>query len=116
MPILEVASSWLESLFSKEMNISDLSRLWGKSLRFSIPTRLTHPQLSSFLPSFLVDAYFSHPAPFDLHLFVCLSVLSTLNGILEELDQSEARGLLLQLPRLDIDRVSSFPSFPPVIS
>jgi hypothetical protein len=47
VPILEVASSWLESLFSKEMNISDLSRLWGMAfLYFSLPSF----DLSSSLP------------------------------------------------------------------
>jgi hypothetical protein len=29
VPIIEIASSWLDSLFSREMNLQDVSRLWG---------------------------------------------------------------------------------------
>ncbi|KAL7410315.1 hypothetical protein BDY24DRAFT_400128 [Mrakia frigida] len=79
VPIIEIASRWLTSLFSQEMTLPDLSRLW--------------------------DTYFSHPSPFELHIFVCLSVLTTCNDTLEELDQGEVKQMLLHLPRLDIDRI-----------
>ncbi|GAA98404.1 uncharacterized protein L969DRAFT_47718 [Mixia osmundae IAM 14324] len=80
----EIATLWFSNLLSKELqDTDDLMRLW--------------------------DAYFSlDPSNGDLldfHAFVCLAILSTRKEDLEELDQSEARSLLLSLPSLDVERI-----------
>ncbi|SGZ28599.1 BQ5605_C027g10384 [Microbotryum silenes-dioicae] len=77
----ELAAAWLESLFSREMPIGMLMRVW--------------------------DVYFSIQDPMEFHPFVCLAILTTCKDALEELDQSEVRSMLLSLPVMDVDRVSS---------
>ena len=54
----------------------------------------------------VTDVYFSVEDPVELHQYVCLAILTTCKETLEELDESEVRSFLLNLPRLDIDRVS----------
>lgn len=46
------------------------------------------------------------PNPLDLHLYVCIAILTNYKDVLEELDQSEVKSMLYSLPPLDIDRVS----------
>ena len=53
----------------------------------------------------MTDTYFAVPDPLDLHLYVCLAILANCKDALEELDQSEAKSMLFNLPPLDIDRV-----------
>ncbi|SCV67458.1 BQ2448_5069 [Microbotryum intermedium] len=75
----ELASAWLESLFSREMPIGMLMRVW--------------------------DVYFSIQDPMEFHPFVCLAILTTCKDALEELDQSEVRSMMLSLPVMDVDRL-----------
>ncbi|KDE07099.1 hypothetical protein MVLG_02669 [Microbotryum lychnidis-dioicae p1A1 Lamole] len=75
----ELAAAWLESLFSREMPIGMLMRVW--------------------------DVYFSIQDPMEFHPFVCLAILTTCKDALEELDQSEVRSMLLSLPVMDVDRL-----------
>lgn len=42
---------------------------------------------------------------FSLHCHVCVAVLMTCKETLEELDGSEAKLMLLDLPPLDVDRL-----------
>lgn len=53
----------------------------------------------------LTDTYFAVPDPLDLHMYVCLAILTNCKDALEELDQSEAKSMLFSLPPLDVDRV-----------
>jgi hypothetical protein len=52
------------------------------------------------------DTYFAIPDPLDLHLYICIAILTNCKDALEELDQSEAKSMLFSLPPLDVDRVS----------
>lgn len=100
----ELATTWLQWLFAKEMQIGMLMRLWGKlKLCFFF---LFEPNQTSFLFNFYLDVYFSIPDPLDLHQYVCLAILTTCKDALEELDQSEVRSMLLSLPPMDVERVS----------
>lgn len=58
--------------------------------------------------------YFSVPDPLELHPFICLAILTTCKEALEELDQSEIRSMLLSLPVMEIDRVSTSRTAPEV--
>lgn len=84
--LVAVATSWLQHLLAREMQINDLMRLWG--------TCTPH-----------LDTYFATPDLLDLHLYVCLAVLTNCKDALEDLDQSETIGMLFSLPPLDVDRV-----------
>lgn len=53
------------------------------------------------------DVYVSVPDPLELHYFICLAILTICKEPLEELDQSEVRSMLLSLPAMDVDRVST---------
>ncbi|ORY52972.1 RabGAP/TBC [Rhizoclosmatium globosum] len=75
----ECANSWFSSLLAKELPLECLLRLW--------------------------DTYFSIPNGLDMHVYVCLAMLSTLKDNLEELEQSEIHGVLLRLPNIDMDNV-----------
>ncbi|KAL8280711.1 hypothetical protein RQP46_007034 [Phenoliferia psychrophenolica] len=77
--VRELASTWLQWFFAKELPVDILIRLW--------------------------DVYFSVEDPVELHQYVCLAILTTCKETLEELDESEVRSFLLNLPRLDIDRL-----------
>lgn len=52
-----------------------------------------------------LDTYFAMPDLLDLHLYVCLAILTNCKDALEELDRSETTGMLFSLPPLDVDRV-----------
>lgn len=80
--ILGFATNWLQHLLAGELRIEDLMRLW--------------------------DTYFAMPDFLDLHLYVCIAILTNCKDSLEELDRSETRSMLDSLPPLDIDRVSVF--------
>ncbi|ODN82099.1 hypothetical protein, variant 3 [Cryptococcus amylolentus CBS 6039] len=80
VPYVQVALSWMTTLLAKEMWLGDVLRLW--------------------------DTYLAADDMFELHCYVCVSILSTCKETLEELDGSEARLVLLDLPPLDVDRVS----------
>ncbi|KAK4703364.1 hypothetical protein P7C70_g2858, partial [Phenoliferia sp. Uapishka_3] len=77
--VRELASAWLQWYFAKEMPVDILMRLW--------------------------DVYFSVEDLVDLHQYVCLAILTTCKETLEELDESEVRSFLLNLPPLDVDRL-----------
>ncbi|PWN43354.1 hypothetical protein IE81DRAFT_322423 [Ceraceosorus guamensis] len=77
--VVAFATSWLRHLLAGEMQMDDLLRLW--------------------------DTYFAIPDPLDLHLFVCIAILTNCKDALEELDQSEAKSMLYSLPQLDVDRI-----------
>ncbi|RSH87357.1 hypothetical protein EHS25_003266 [Saitozyma podzolica] len=79
VPYIQVAMSWVRTLLSKEMWLLDVLRLW--------------------------DAYLAAEDMFELHCYVCVAVLSTCKETLEELDGSEAKLMLLDLPRMDVDRL-----------
>lgn len=59
-----------------------------------------------FLSFRFADTYFAVPDPLDLHLYVCIAILTNCKDALEELDQSETKTMLFSLPPLDVDRVS----------
>ncbi|KAM0752113.1 RabGAP/TBC [Meredithblackwellia eburnea MCA 4105] len=77
--VRELASAWLQWFFAKEMGIESLMRLW--------------------------DVYFAVDDLVDLHQYVCLAILTTCKETLEELDESEVRSFLLNLPAMDVDRL-----------
>ncbi|WWC94194.1 hypothetical protein V866_001034 [Kwoniella sp. B9012] len=79
VPYIQVAMSWMTTLLAKEMWLSDVLRLW--------------------------DAYLASDDMFALHCYVCVAILSTCKETLEELDGSEAKLFLLDLPPLDVDRL-----------
>ncbi len=79
--IIGFATNWLQHLLAGELRIEDLMRLW--------------------------DTYFALPDFLDLHLYVCIAILTNCKDSLEELDRSETRSMLDSLPPLDIDRVST---------
>lgn len=79
--IIGFATNWLQHLLAGELRIEDLMRLW--------------------------DTYFALPDFLDLHLYVCIAILTNCKDSLEELDRSETRSMLDSLPPLDIDRVSA---------
>lgn len=81
--IIGFATNWLQHLLAGELRIEDLMRLW--------------------------DTYFALPDFLDLHLYVCIAILTNCKDSLEELDRSETRSMLDSLPPLDIDRVSTLP-------
>lgn len=45
------------------------------------------------------------PDLLDLHLYVCLAILTNCKDALEDLDRSETTSMLFSLPSLDVDRV-----------
>ena len=71
------------------------------NVRSSVQSRVAH--VSGVVR--LWDVYFSIPQGLDFHLFVCLAILYCTKDILEDLEQSEIRALLLRLPYLDIDQI-----------
>lgn len=77
--IIGFATNWLQHLLAGELRIEDLMRLW--------------------------DTYFALPDFLDLHLYVCIAILTNCKDSLEELDRSETRSMLDSLPPLDIDRI-----------
>ncbi|CDU23613.1 related to GYP1-cis-golgi GTPase-activating protein [Sporisorium scitamineum] len=77
--IIGFATNWLQHLLAGELRIEDLMRLW--------------------------DTYFALPDFLDLHLYVCIAILTNCKDSLEELDRSETRSMLDSLPPLDVDRV-----------
>lgn len=77
--MIGLASAWMRHLLAAEMRIEDLMRLW--------------------------DTYFAVPDPLDLHMYVCIAILTNCKDALEELDQSEAKSMLFSLPPLDVDRI-----------
>ncbi|CAG8536082.1 10200_t:CDS:2, partial [Ambispora gerdemannii] len=74
----EWATSCLQYLLSRELQLADIMRLW--------------------------DTYFSIPDPIEFHPYVCLAVLKHFKENLEELEQSEIRTLLLRLPSMDLEQ------------
>lgn len=76
---VDVAMSWMATLFSKEMWLENVLRLW--------------------------DAYLAAEDMFELHCYVSVAVLATCKETLEELDGSETKLMLLDLPPFDIDRL-----------
>lgn len=85
--VLSVATSWLQHLLAREMQMDDLMRLWGTSRGSP------------------ADTYFAVPDLLDLHLYVCLAILTYCKDALEDLDRSEIMSMLSTLPPLDVDRV-----------
>jgi len=77
--INEWASSWLQNLFAKELQFENLLRLW--------------------------DTYFSIDDPIEFHPYVCLAVLKNTRENLEDLEQSEIRTSLLNLPLMDMEQI-----------
>ncbi|KAJ9475656.1 Rab-GAP TBC domain-containing protein [Pseudozyma hubeiensis] len=77
--IIGFATNWLQHLLAGELRIEDLMRLW--------------------------DTYFALPDFMDLHLYVCIAILTNCKDSLEELDRSETRSMLDSLPPLDVDRI-----------
>ncbi|KAJ3203466.1 hypothetical protein HDU82_006562 [Entophlyctis luteolus] len=73
------ASGWFQFFLSKELPLESLLRLW--------------------------DTYLCAPDGFELHVYVCLAILSALKENLEELEQSEIHGVLLRLPNMDMDNI-----------
>lgn len=86
--VLAVATSWLQHLLAREMQMHDLMRLWG-----------------TFGFCLTIDTYFAVPDLLDLHLYVCLAILMNCKDALEDLDRSETMSMLCSLPSLDVDRV-----------
>jgi len=83
--IIGFATNWLQHLLAGELRIEDLMRLW--------------------------DTYFALPDFLDLHLYVCIAILTNCKDSLVEVDRSETRSMLDSLPPLDIDRVSMTDSY-----
>ncbi|KAK8864418.1 hypothetical protein IAR55_001666 [Kwoniella newhampshirensis] len=79
VPFVQVGLSWMTTLLSKEMWLGDVLRLW--------------------------DAYLASDDMFALHCYVCVAILATCKETLEELDGSEAKLMLLDLPPMDVDRL-----------
>ena len=79
--LVAVATSWLQHLLARELQIEDVMRLW--------------------------DTYFAVPDLLDLHVYVCLAILTNCKDALEEFDRSETTSMLFSLPPLNIDRVRS---------
>ncbi|WVR09771.1 hypothetical protein IAU60_006847 [Kwoniella sp. DSM 27419] len=79
VPYVQVAMSWMTTLLGKEMWLGDVLRLW--------------------------DAYLAADDMFALHCYVCVAILATCKETLEELDGSEAKLMLLDLPPMDVDRL-----------
>ncbi|KAL1406996.1 hypothetical protein Q8F55_006409 [Vanrija albida] len=79
VPMTAVAMSWMTSLLSREMWLPDVLRLW--------------------------DSYLASDDMFVMHCYVCVAILFTCKETLEELDGSEAKLMLLDLPPLDVDRL-----------
>ncbi|WFC99028.1 hypothetical protein MYAM1_001763 [Malassezia yamatoensis] len=79
--LVAVITSWLQHLLAREMQNNDLMRLW--------------------------DTYFAIPDSLDLHLYVCLAILTDCKEALEDLDRSETTSMLFSLPQLDVDRIIS---------
>ncbi|KAN0063455.1 hypothetical protein ACQY0O_003901 [Thecaphora frezii] len=77
--IVGFGTRWLEHLLAGELRVEDLLRLW--------------------------DTYFAVADPMDLHVYVCIAILTHCKDSLEELDGSEAKSMLASLPPLDIDRI-----------
>ena len=55
----------------------------------------------------LWDTYFAVPDLLDLHLYVCLAILTNCRDVLEDLDRSETMSMLFSLPPLNVDRIIS---------
>ncbi|AFR92425.1 hypothetical protein J008_00298 [Cryptococcus neoformans] len=79
VPYVQVALSWMTTLLAKEMWLGDVLRLW--------------------------DTYLAAHDMFALHCYVCVAIFSTCKETLEELDGSEAKLMLLDLPPMDVDRL-----------
>mmetsp|Transcript_14416 Transcript_14416/g.36795 ORF Transcript_14416/g.36795 Transcript_14416/m.36795 type:complete len:293 (+) Transcript_14416:327-1205(+) len=73
------AFSWLQYLFGKELPLPCILRLW--------------------------DTYLSVDNILDLHIYVCLAVLSHTSEELMELEESELTGFLQHLPWMDMDEI-----------
>jgi len=75
------AVSWLQCLFARRLPLPCLVRLW--------------------------DSYFSSPEGFDLHVFVCIALLSDYQDDLLDMSHPELRGFMYNVPTFDVDRVVS---------
>ena len=97
--VRELASTWLQWYFAKELPVDVLIRLWGARPMSST----SDAEADAGSP----DVYFSVEDPVELHQYVCLAIFTTCKETLEELDESEVRSFLLNLPSLDVDRVGA---------
>lgn len=79
--LVAFATSWLQHLLARELQIDNLMRLW--------------------------DTYFAVPDLLNLHLYVCVAILTNCKDALEEFDRSETTSMLFSLPPLDMDRIIS---------
>ncbi|WVO16191.1 hypothetical protein L204_103862 [Cryptococcus depauperatus] len=79
VPYVQVALSWMTTLLAREMWLGDVLRLW--------------------------DSYMASDDIFMTHCYVCVAILSTCKETLEELDGSEAKLMLLDLPPMDVERL-----------
>jgi hypothetical protein len=75
----ELVSDWFRTLFSKQLPLECVLRLW--------------------------DTYFSSPEKLSLHVYVCLAVLSHFKEDLEDLEQSDIQSFMQRLPAVNIDAV-----------
>lgn len=67
VPYLQVAMSWVRTLFAKEMCLGNVLRLWGKP----IPLCLRGVRVDGS------DAYLAAEDMFELHCYTCVAVLLT---------------------------------------
>ena len=79
--LVAFATSWLQHLLARELQIDNLMRLW--------------------------DTYCAVPDLLNLHLYVCVAILTNCKDALEEFDRSETTSMLFSLPPLDMDRIIS---------
>ncbi|KAF2073773.1 hypothetical protein CYY_004907 [Polysphondylium violaceum] len=73
------ATSWIQNLLSCELPIDCVLRLW--------------------------DTYLSASLGLDLHVFVCLAILTNFSEELLELEHSEILAFLQHLPGIDMDQI-----------
>lgn len=75
----EWAIPWIQSLLSRELPLDCVLRLW--------------------------DSYFAQDNGFELHPYVCLSILANCKETLEELEYADLLGYLQHLPWMDMDTI-----------
>lgn len=89
----EWVQSWVQWWCAKELGKKPLGRLWDWHLGYQKP--LQKPDASGVVPDEGFEEAF---APSDWHMLVCVALLKCLHDHVDDLEQSEIRSLLSNIP------------------
>lgn len=105
--------TWIQWWCAGELGKDEKGRLWDWYLGFEQPLHGIDSQQmrSNAIRGDCADSRGFHPDdiyyPSDWHILVCVALLKSRKDALEELEQSEIRSVLTQLPKVDMNMIIS---------